>query len=87
MIGVAKSKGSLTAKLTGINDALPTAFNCFDLANSKKRYGTTSVAPELIAITGLASGEYEIVSALLDNAEVGERSATVTIRLTTVLVL
>ena len=45
MIGVAKSKGSLTAKLTGINDALPTAFNCFDLANSKKRYGTTSVAP------------------------------------------
>ena len=34
MIGVAKSKGSLTAKLTGINEALPTAFNCFDLANS-----------------------------------------------------
>ena len=45
IIGVAKSKGSLTAKLTGIKEALPTAFNCFDFAKRRNKKGTTNVAP------------------------------------------
>ena len=45
IIGVANSNGSFTANETGINEALPTAFNCFDLANNMNRKGTTSVAP------------------------------------------
>lgn len=35
-MGAANSNGSLTAKLTGIKEAFPTAFNCLDLAKSRK---------------------------------------------------
>ncbi len=44
-MGAANNNGSLTAKLTGIKEAFPTAFNCLDLAKSKKIKGTTNVAP------------------------------------------
>lgn len=44
-IGVANNNGSFTAKHTGTNVVLPTAFNCFDYANNMNKNGTTRVAP------------------------------------------
>ena len=45
MIGVPNKIGSLTEKVPGINDAEPTAFNCFDLAKNIKIYAKTKVEP------------------------------------------
>ena len=45
MIGAPNSSGSLTANITGINDALPIAFNCFDFMKNINRNGTIKVAP------------------------------------------
>ena len=45
MIGAANSNGSLTANMTGIIEALPTAFSCLERINKMKIIGTINVAP------------------------------------------
>ena len=45
IIGAPNKIGSLTENVTGMNDALPTALFCFDLAKSKKMKAKTNVDP------------------------------------------
>ena len=45
MIGAPNKIGSLTENVPGIKEAVPTAFNCFDLAKNIKMYAKTSVEP------------------------------------------
>ena len=45
IIGAPNKIGSLTEKLTGINEALPKAFNCFDLAKNRNKNTRIKVDP------------------------------------------